>query len=124
MSKMLIVANALNVFLLLVLIAAIAGFISFGNLYGLFLVVVTAIIAWGVFKHTRWGYFAAAVWALACYQLSKQGYEFQAVKREVMIVGFSLIPIAVFLHETLGKRSSNATRVNDSDGDTNRNMPE
>lgn len=124
MSKMLIVANVLNVFLLLVLIAAIAGFISFGNLYGLFLVVVTAIIAWGVFKHRRWGYFAAAVWALACYQLSKQGYEFQAVKREVMIVGFSLIPIAVFLHETLGKRSSNATRVNDSDGDTNRNMPE
>lgn len=124
MSKILIVANVLNIFLLLVLIAAIAGFISFGNLYGLFLVAVTAVIAWGVFKHKRWGYFAAAVWALACYQLSKQGYEFQAVKREVMILGFSLIPVALFLHETLGKKASKTAQNNGSGQDINRNMPD
>lgn len=122
MSKVLVVAHVLNVFLLLILSAAIAGFISFGNLYGLFLVVVTATIAWGVFKHKRWGYFAAAVWALACYQLSKQGYEFQAIKREVMILGFCLIPVALFLHETLGKRASKTIQTNGSDDDINRNM--
>lgn len=124
MSKMLIVANILNVVLLLILIAAVAGFISFGNLYGLFLAVVTAVIVWGVYKHQRWGYFAAAAWALACYQLSKQGYEFQAIKRQVMILGFSLIPVALFLHETLGKAAAKSAQNNGKNDDTNRKMPD
>ena len=124
MSKVLIVANVLNVFLLLVLIASVAGFISFGNVYGLFLAAVTAAIAWGVYKHQRWGYFAAAAWALACYQLSKQGYEFQAIKRQVMILGFSLIPVALFLHETLGKAASKSAQNNGKNNDTNRKMPD
>jgi hypothetical protein len=124
MTKVLIVANVLNIFLLLVLIASVAGFISFGNLYGLFLAVVTAVIVWGVYKHKRWGYFAAAAWALACYQLSKQGYEFQAIKREVMILGFSLIPLALFLHETLGRVASKSAQNNGSDDDINRKMPD
>ncbi|AQT60858.1 hypothetical protein [Cellvibrio sp. PSBB023] len=124
MSKILIVANVLNVFLLLVLIASVAGFISFGNVYGLFLAAVTAAIAWGVYKHQRWGYFAAAAWALACYQLSKQGYEFQAIKRQVMILGFSLIPVALFLHETLGKAASKSAQNNGKNNDINRKMPD
>lgn len=124
MSKILIVANVLNIFLLLVLIASVAGFISFGNVYGLFLAAVTAAIAWGVYKHQRWGYFAAAAWALACYQLSKQGYEFQAIKRQVMILGFSLIPVALFLHETLGKAASKSAQNNGKNNDTNRKMPD
>lgn len=124
MSKILIVANVLNVVLLLVLIASVAGFISFGNVYGLFLAAVTAAIAWGVYKHQRWGYFAAAAWALACYQLSKQGYEFQAIKRQVMILGFSLIPVALFLHETLGKAASKSAQNNGKNNDTNRKMPD
>lgn len=103
MSKLLIVSNVLNLFLLMILLASIAGFISFLNIYGLFLACVTAAVAWGVYKHRRWGYFAAAAWALACYQLAKQGYEFQSIKRHVMILGFTLIPVALFLHETLGK---------------------
>lgn len=124
MSKVLIVANILNVFLFLVLVMAIAGFISFANAYGFFLAAVTTAISWGVFKHRRWGYFAAAVWALACYQLSKQGYEFQAVKREVMILGFCLIPVALFLHETLGKKAVSVAQDNGKNSDTNRNMPD
>ncbi|HEX7762861.1 MAG TPA: hypothetical protein VF433_04535, partial [Cellvibrio sp.] len=106
------------------LIASVAGFISFGNVYCLFLAAVTAAIAWGVYKHQRWGYFAAAAWALACYQLSKQGYEFQAIKRQVMILGFSLIPVALFLHETLGKAASKSAQNNGKNNDTNRKMPD
>lgn len=124
MSKVLIVANVLNVALLLILIAAVAGFISFNNIYGFFLAAVTAGIVWGVYKHQRWGYFAAAAWALACYQLSKQGYEFQAIKREVMILGFSLIPIALFLHETLGKAAAKSAQNNNKDDNINRKMPD
>ncbi|MFC3114456.1 hypothetical protein [Cellvibrio fontiphilus] len=124
MSKILIVAKLLNVILLLILIAAVCGFISFANVYGLFLAVVTALIAWGVYQHKRWGYFAAAAWALACYQLSKQGYEFQAIKRQVMILGFVLIPVALFLHETLGKAASKSAQNNGKNDEINRNMPE
>jgi hypothetical protein len=124
MSKILIVAKLLNVILLLILIAAVCGFISFANVYGLFLAVVTALIAWGVYQHKRWGYFAAAAWALACYQLSKQGYEFQAIKRQVMILGFVLIPVALFLHETLGKAAAKSAQNNGKNDDINRKMPD
>ena len=79
-------ARILNGLLLAVFFVAIAGFISFANAYGFFLAGVTAAIAWFCYKHNRWGYFAAAAWALACYQLAKQGYEFQSVKRQVMSV--------------------------------------
>lgn len=116
MSKLMIVARVLNWLLLLVFFVAIAGFISFANTYGFFLAVVTAVIAWFCYKHNRWGYFAAAAWALACYQLAKQGYEFQSIKRHVMTTGFILIPIALFLHETLGKAVAK-TAQNDSNPD-------
>lgn len=124
MSKLLIVANVLNGLLLIVLIAAIAGFISFLNIYGLFLACVTAVIAWGVFKHLRWGYFAAAAWALACYQLAKQGYEFQSIKRHVMMLGFALIPVALFLHETLGKANAKSAQNNGKESDDDPKMPD
>lgn len=124
MSKLLIVANILNGLLLIVLVASIAGFISFLNIYGLFLACVTAAIAWGVFKQQRWGYFAAATWALACYQLAKQGYEFQSIKRHVMILGFTLIPLALFLHETLGKATAKSAQNNGKQSDDSRKMPD
>jgi hypothetical protein len=124
MSKLLIVANVLNGLLLIILVASIAGFISFLNIYGLFLACVTAAIAWGVFKQQRWGYFAAAAWALACYQLAKQGYEFQGIKRHVMILGFTLIPLALFLHETLGKATAKSAQNNGKQSDDNRKMPD
>lgn len=124
MSKLLIVANVLNVALLIILVASIAGFISFLNIYGLFLASVTAVIAWGVFKQQRWGYFAAAAWALACYQLAKQGYEFQSIKRHVMLLGFTLIPVALFLHETLGKATAKSAQNNGKQSDDSRKMPD
>ncbi len=124
MSKLLIVANVLNGLLLIILVASIAGFISFLNIYGLFLACVTAAIAWGVFKQQRWGYFAAAAWALACYQLAKQGYEFQSIKRHVMMLGFTLIPLALFLHETLGKATAKSAQNNGKQSDDNRKMPD
>lgn len=124
MSKLLIVANVLNGLLLIVLVAAVAGFISFLNIYGLFLACVTALIAGGVFKQQRWGYFAAAAWALACYQLAKQGYEFQSIKRHVMMIGFALIPIALFLHETLGKAKAKSAQNNGKESDHTPKMPD
>lgn len=119
-----IVASVLNVALLIILVASIAGFISFFNIYGLFLACVTATITWGVFKQQRWGYFAAAAWALACYQLAKQGYEFQSIKRHVMMLGFALIPLALFLHETLGKATAKSAQNNGKQSDDTRKMPD
>jgi hypothetical protein len=124
MSKLMIVARVLNWLLLLVFFVAIAGFISFANVYGFFLATVTAVIAWFCYKHNRWGYFAAGAWALACFQLAKQGYEFQSVKRHVMIVGFILIPIAVFLHETLAKVATKSAQNNGNDDNHDSKMPD
>lgn len=124
MSKLLITAKLLNAFLLIVLLASIAGFISFLNIYGFFLAAVTAAVVWGVYKHHRWGYFAAAAWGLACYQLAKQGYEFQSIKRQVMTLGFMLIPIALFLHETLGKAAAKSAQKNGKKTDAGSKMPD
>ena len=124
MSKLLIVANVLNGLLLIVLVVSIAGFISFLNIYGLFLACATAAITWGVFRQQRWGYFAAAAWALACYQLAKQGYEFQSIKRHVMLLGFAIIPIALFLHETLGKATAKSAQNNGKESVDDPKMPD
>lgn len=124
MSKLIIVANVLNVLVLIILVAATAGFISFFNIYGLFLACVTAAITWGVYRQQRWGYFATAAWALACYQLAKQGYEFQSIKRHVMMVGFALIPVALFLHETLGKATAKSAQNNGKESDDSPKMPD
>jgi hypothetical protein len=124
MSKIMMVARVLNWLLLLMFFLAIAGFISFANAYGLFLATVTAVIAWFCYKHNRWGYFAAAAWALACYQLAKQGYEFQSIKRHVMIAGFVLIPIAIFLHETLGKAAAKSAQNNGKPDARDPKMPD
>ncbi len=104
MSKMLRIAQAINWILLLILLVAVVGFVSFANIYGMFLALVTTLIAYGVYRHNRWAYFSAAAWALACYQLAKQGYEFESIKRYVMLLGFCLVPVALFLHEMLGKK--------------------
>lgn len=124
MSKLLIVAHGLNWLLLLVLIAAAAGFISFSNAYGFFLALVTGVIAWYCYQHNRWGYFAAAAWGLACYQLAKQGYEFQSIKRQVMIAGVLVIPIALFLHETLGKTAQKSAQNHGSSVNDDPKMPD
>ena len=124
MSKMLVVAKVMNWALLLLLVLSVAGFLSFKNVYGVFLASVTALIAMGVYKQKAIAYFSAAAWGLAAYQLAKQGYEFQDIKYGVMITGILVIPVALFLHETLAKdRNKNVRKSvkNETDG---RNMPQ
>ena len=119
MSKIMIAATILKWVLLLLLSAAVVGFLSFANAYGIFLAAVTASLVWGIFNNNRWAYFAAAAWGLACYQLAKQGYEFQAIKHYVMVLGIVVIPVALFLHETLGKQqnaSAQKSVTNSSNG--------
>lgn len=124
MTKTLLVAHILNWLLLLLLLAAVAGFLSFGNVYGFFLASVTTLIAVGVYKNYALAYFAAAAWGLACYQLAKQGYEFQAVKHQVMTLGFIVIPVALFLHEMLAKRKPKNAQKSVTNEPDSRNMPQ
>lgn len=124
MSKTLIVAKILNWLMFFLLLAAVAGFLSFQNAYGFFLASVTALIAFGVYKNYHLAYFAAAAWGLACYQLAKQGYEFASVKHQVMTLGFVVIPVALFLHEVLGKRANKNAQKSVTDTIKNDNMPQ
>jgi hypothetical protein len=123
MTKIIATAKILNWVLLLLLIISVVGFITFKNVYGIFLASVTALIAFGVYKKNPLAYFSAAAWGLAAYQLAKEGYEFQAIKHEVMLVGILVIPVALFLHEVLGKprkKSAQKGVKNETDSD---NMP-
>ncbi len=124
MSKMFRVAKVLNWALLFLLAVSVVGFLSFKNVYGLFLASVTALIAFGVYKNKAMAYFSAAAWGLAAYQLAKQGYEFQDIKRYVMILGVIVIPVALFLHEVLAKdKNKNAQKSVKNETDS-RNMPQ
>jgi hypothetical protein len=123
-TKSLQIALALNYLLMGILLIAVAGFISFLNIYGAFLALVTALICAGCFKRNRWAYFAAAAWGLACYQLAKQGYEFESVKRYVMILGISVIPLALFLHEMLAKPAKKSAQNSGNNDSDKKNMPD
>lgn len=123
MSKTVIVAKILNIALLLLLLVASVGFLSFANAYGVFLASITALLAWGVFKNNAKAYFAAAVWGLACFQLAKQGYEFQSIKQQVMMLGVAVIPSALFLHEILGRQKHKNAQKSDSDSANDKNIP-
>lgn len=124
MSKILIVAHLLNGLLIAILVLATFGFVSFGNLYGLFLALVSSLIAFGVYKRNRWAYFSAAAWGLACYQLAKQGYEFQSIKRYAMVIGIFLVPVALFLHEVLAKKPQQNAQNHSSDSNDKNSMPD
>jgi len=121
MPKRLAVAKFLNWILLLLLAVSVMGFLSFKNAYGIFLASVTALIALGVYKNKAFGYFAAAAWGLAAYQLAKEGYEFQAVKPYVMMTGFVVIPLALFLHEILAKQKDKNAQKSVKNETHNRN---
>jgi hypothetical protein len=56
--------------------------------------------------------------------LAKQGYEFQSIKRQVMILGFALIPVALFLHEILGKAAKKVTQHNDKESKDDSKLPD
>jgi hypothetical protein len=104
--------RVIEVFLLLTLAVSVLGFLSFLNLYGVFLALVTAVIVVGVYGRKSWAYFACAAWGLACYQLAKQGYEFVDIKRYVMILGCVVIVVAIILHEKLGKKLTKSASIN------------
>ena len=123
MSKTLLIAQILKGALVLLLVVSVAGFLSFGNIYGVFLASVTASIVFGVYKNNKIGYFAAAAWGLACFQLAKQGYEFQSIKHYVMMAGVLVIPVALFLHEILAKRKDKNAQKSVTKETDSRNMP-
>jgi hypothetical protein len=124
MTKTFLIARILKRALLCLLLASVAGFLTFLNAYGVFLASVTALIAFSVYKNHRFGYFAAAAWGLACFQLAKQGYEFQEVKRQVMFAGFIVVPVALFLHEILAKPNAKNARKSVTKETDSRNMPQ
>lgn len=99
-------ALVLNYLVLLLLVATILSFIQLMNPVGFFMALVSLAIAFAVWKKSRWGYFALAALGLACYQLAKQELAFTDVKRQVMVMGFLIIPFAVFLHEMLASKPS------------------
>lgn len=100
------VDRCLNVLLVLSLLAAGVAFLFHTRSYGLMLAPVAAVIAFGVLVRYRWAYFASGVWCLACYQLAKEGLEFELLKRSVMIVSIPLVALSIYLHEALVPRAS------------------
>ncbi|MGD8175185.1 hypothetical protein [Marinimicrobium sp. ARAG 43.8] len=94
----------LNGLLILCLLGAGVLFIGRSSGYGILLAPLGWMLAVLVFRQWRWAYFGSAVWALACYQLAKEGLEFEWVKRTVMSLSFPLVVLAIYLHETLGRR--------------------
>jgi lysylphosphatidylglycerol synthetase-like protein (DUF2156 family) len=124
MSKTVVIAKFLNWVLLLLLVASVVGFLSFQNTYGVFLASVTALIAFGVYKNNAFAYFAAAAWGLGAYQLAKEGYEFKELKHYVMMTGFVVIPVALFLHEILAKQKTKNAQKSVKNETDSRNMPQ
>ncbi|WP_027328211.1 hypothetical protein [Marinimicrobium agarilyticum] len=100
------VDRGLNVFLMLSLLAAGAAFAFHTSGYGLLLAPVAAVIAFGVLVRYRWAYFASGAWCLACYQLAKEGLEFELLKRGVMIASIPLVALSIYLHEAFVPRAS------------------
>lgn len=86
---------------LLVVLLVIAGPIYwiYTQSYGLLLGGIAWGLALGVVKRWLWAYFGTAVWALACYQLAKEGLDFQAIKSWVMALALPLLVLSLYLHE-------------------------
>lgn len=102
--KIHVLAHFFNALLLLWLIAA-AGFLASElQLATVFGALVTLVVAYFVFKRQRWGYFAAAAWGLACYQLAKEELALEVVKRPAMLGGFAVVVVALVLHEIFCRR--------------------
>lgn len=112
MVKKPVVQRGLNGLLMLSLLAFSLVFLVYTRDYGLLLAPLAWAITFGVFKHNRWAYFASAAWALACYQLSKEGLEFDGIRRAVMVLSIPLVVLSIYLHETLGRRNAPAKGTN------------
>jgi len=99
-----IFALVLNYLFLLLMVFCVITFILLATPAGYLFALVLSFIGFGVWKQSAWAYFSAAAFGLACFQLAKQDYQFQTLKREAMIIGFCVIPVAVFLHEILARK--------------------
>lgn len=108
MTKKAVIQYGLNGLLMASLVLVGLVFVTYTTGYGLLLGPVAWVIAVGVFKRNRWAYFAAAVWALACYQLAKEGLEFELLKRAVMVLSIPLVVLSIYLHEVLGRRRASS----------------
>lgn len=113
MSRKAIVNTGLNGLLILCLVGLSILFLAYTSGYGLLLAPFAWVIAFFVFRQKRWGYFSAAVWSLACYQLAKEGLDFELVRRIVMMLSIPLVVLSIYLHETLGRRSAPQQRKAD-----------
>lgn len=100
------IPHLLNALLLLWLLACAGVLAGELEIQTLFAAVITLVIAVCVWKKIRWGYFAAAAWGLACYQLAKEGLALEQVKRPAMIGGFVVVIVALYLHEVFCRRPS------------------
>lgn len=98
------IAHFLNALLLLWLLASAGVLAAELKVQTVFAAVLTLVIVVFVFKRVRWGYFAAAAWGLACYQLAKEGLALEPVKRAAMLGGFSVVVVALYLHEVFCRR--------------------
>ncbi len=103
----------LNILLILCLVVAGLVFVGYSTGYGMLLAPVGWAVALGLFRRWRWAYFASAAWALACYQLAKEGLEFELLKRAVMMLSVPLVVLSIYLHEVLGRRRVPAKRADD-----------
>ncbi|WP_339897410.1 hypothetical protein [uncultured Gilvimarinus sp.] len=104
----------LNALLLLWLIASAGVLASELKAATVFAAALTLVIAVFVWKRQRWGYFTAAAWGLACYQLAKEGLALEQVKRPAMLGGFFVVIIALYLHEIFCRRPKTKHRSPDS----------
>lgn len=95
---------------LLVATLAIVGayFLVVAEGYGFWLGLVALPIAVGVFRYWRWGYFASAVWALASYQLAREGV-LEDVERLAMILVIPVVALSVYLHEKFARKKRSKT---------------
>lgn len=73
-----------------------------------FAAAVTLVLLVLILRRQRWGYFAAAAWGLACYQLAKEGLMFADVKSLAMVGGMAAVVVSIILHEIFYRKPASA----------------
>lgn len=98
----------LNGLLMAVLVIVGAYYLVVADGYGFWLGLIAPPIAVMVFRYWRWGYFASAVWALASYQLAREGVLVE-VERLAMILVIPVVALSVYLHEQFARKKRSET---------------
>jgi len=76
------------------------------SLQSLIIAAITLVLLVLVLRRQRWGYFGAAMWGLASYQLAKEGWLLADIKRLAMVSGMVVVVVSVLLHEIFCRRSA------------------